>query len=61
MVPVGADTARMVFVLQSFTGPAGLNVAFLDDTSFSVVPLPGALILMLGALGSLSLFRKRVA
>lgn len=60
-VPEGADAARMVFDLQSFTGPAGLNVAFLDDTSFTVVPLPGALILMLGALGSLSLFRKRLA
>lgn len=61
IVPAGADTATLVFDLQSFTGPAGLNVAFLDDASFSVVPLPGALILMLGALGSLSLFRKRVA
>ena len=60
-VPVGADAARVVFDLQSQFGPAGLNVAFLDDASFTVVPLPGALILMLGALGSLSLFRKRLA
>lgn len=61
IVPVGADTARVVFVLQSFTGPANLHEAFLDDTSFSVVPLPGALILMLSALAPLSLLRKRVA
>ncbi len=61
IVPPGADLATLVFALQSETGPAGLNVAFVDDTSFTVVPLPGALILMLGALVPLSLFRKRVA
>ncbi|MDJ0928673.1 MAG: hypothetical protein QNJ73_13635 [Gammaproteobacteria bacterium] len=61
IVPAGADAARVVFVLESFEGPANLHVAFLDDASFTVVPLPGALILMLGALLPLSLFRKRAA
>lgn len=61
IVPTGADSATLVVALVSQFGPAGLNVIELDDTSFTVVPLPGALILMLGALGSLSLFRKRVA
>lgn len=61
IVPAGADAARVVFDLQSLLGPAGLNVAYLDDTSFSVIPVPGALILMLSALAPLSLFRKRVA
>ncbi len=61
IVPAGADAARVVFDLQSVLGPAGLNVAFLDDASFTVVPVPAALILMLSALAPLSLFRKRVA
>ena len=61
IVPAGADTARLVFVIQSVLGPANLNVAFLDDASFTVVPVPAALILMLSALAPLSLFRKRVA
>jgi len=40
IVPAGADAATLVFVLESFTGPANLQVAFLDDTEFSVAPIP---------------------
>jgi hypothetical protein len=61
VVPEGADTANVVAVMQSFTGPAAANVAYIDDTSFTVVPLPGALLLMLGALVPLGAFRKRSA
>ena len=58
VVPEGADSANVVLALQSFTGPAGLNVVFLDDASFTVVPLPGGLIMLLGALASLPFFRR---
>lgn len=61
VVPEGADTANVVAVLQSFTGPALLNTVYLDDVHVAVVPLPGALLLMLGALVPLGAFRKRTA
>jgi hypothetical protein len=59
VVPEGADTANVVAVIQSFTGPAAVNVTYVDDTSFTVVPLPGALVLMLGALVPLGAFKRK--
>ena len=38
-VPAGADTARLVYAIQSFgAGPTHDGIAYLDDVSFSVVP-----------------------
>jgi MYXO-CTERM domain-containing protein len=54
IVPDGADTARIVYAIQSFGGPIGQSV-FVDDTSF--VPAPGALALL--GLGGLTAARRR--
>jgi len=57
-VPVGADTARLVYAIQTFTGGAGNNgTVYVDDVSFAVVPEPSSLIL-LGA-GGLALVAMR--
>jgi hypothetical protein len=52
-VPAGADTARVVYAIQSFGGPAD-QLLYLDD--FSVTPEPTALALL--GLG-LALIRRR--
>jgi len=57
-VPVGADTARVVYAIQSFTGSGDQNV-FVDDTIF-VVPEPAALALMgLAGLAITTMRRRR--
>jgi len=50
--PVGADTARIVYAVQTFgPEPSNNGVVFVDDVSFAMVPEPSALSLLgLGAL-----------
>jgi len=54
VVPVGADSARVVYAIQSFGGVLDQSV-FVDDTRF--VPAPGALALL--GLGGLTAARRR--
>jgi hypothetical protein len=58
--PVGADTARVVYAVQSFsTAPLGNGNVFVDDVSFTVVPEPSSMALLaLGALGMM-VWRRR--
>jgi hypothetical protein len=59
-VPAGADTARVVYAIQTFGGepnPTNTGTVFLDDVSFSVIPEPSAL--ALAGLGALGLLRRR--
>jgi hypothetical protein len=57
-VPAGADTARVVYAIQTFTGPAGNNATvFVDDVSLEV-PEPGAMTLC-AAGGLLMAVRRR--
>ncbi len=60
IVPAGADTARVVYAIQTFTGdPGNTGTVFIDDVSFVVVPEPASLgVLSLGAIG---LIRRRRA
>ena len=60
-VPVGADVARIVYAIQSFsTAPSGNGVVFVDDISFTVVPEPGTVILFgLGGLALVAMRRRR--
>jgi MYXO-CTERM domain-containing protein len=41
-VPAGANTARVVYAIQTFTDAGGGNTGevFLDDMSFTVIPEP---------------------
>jgi hypothetical protein len=56
-VPAGADTARVVYALQTFTGPPGdFGTVYVDDTSFEV-PEPATTILC--AAGALVMTRGR--
>ena len=60
LVPAGADTARIVYAIQSFsTAPLGNGTVYVDDMSFTVVPEPSSLALV--GLGGLALlgFRRR--
>jgi hypothetical protein len=57
-VPSGADTARVVYAIQSFGAEPGNNgVVYVDDVS--VVPEPSTAVLSLGALGLAFLRRRR--
>ena len=59
VVPAGADTARVVYAVQTFSGGAGnTGTLFVDDTSF-VVPEPAALGLFMCAMVTLVNTRRR--
>lgn len=59
-VPAGADTARVVYAIQTFTGgPTNNGTIHLDDLSFAVVPEPSALAAAAAGLGALGLRRRR--
>ena len=58
MVPAGADTARVVYAIQTFTPePTNNGTVFVDDVSF--IPAPGAAALALGGLALGGLRRRR--
>jgi hypothetical protein len=59
-VPAGADTARVVYAIQSFsTNPLGDGVVHVDDVAFTVVPEPSTLaLLVLGGLGAFAVRRR---
>lgn len=59
--PVGADTARIVYAIQSFGGGATHNgLAFIDDISFVAIPEPSSMALLgLGGLALLALRRRQ--
>jgi hypothetical protein len=61
-VPVGADTARLVYAVQSFsTAPLGDGTVYLDEVSFSVVPEPSsALLLGVGCMALIALRQRRI-
>ncbi|HEX5222889.1 MAG TPA: PEP-CTERM sorting domain-containing protein [Verrucomicrobiae bacterium] len=61
LVPAGADTARVVYAIQSFsTNPLGNGNVFVDDMSFTVVPEPSSMALLgLGGLALVASRRKR--
>lgn len=61
-VPAGADTARLVYAIQSFTNGSlpDLGTVYVDDASFTVVPEPATLALaVLSSLGLITLQRRR--
>ncbi len=58
-VPAGADTARVVYAIQSFGGVADQTV-FVDDVSFTVVPEPTSFVLTgIAGLAMLCLRQRR--
>jgi hypothetical protein len=60
-VPVGADTARVVYAIQSFsTNPFGNGTVYVDDVSFAVVPEPSTMALLgFGGLALVAIRRQR--
>jgi len=60
-VPLGADTARVVYAIQSFgTAPLGNGLVYVDDVSFAVVPEPYSMALVgLGGLALIAMRRHR--
>ena len=61
MVPVGADTARVVYALQTFSGGASnTGTVYLDDMSFVGVPEPTTLVFAgLASVLGISVCRRR--
>src|SRR5262249_44615924 len=57
--PAGADTARIVYAIQTFSDTGSLNTGnvFVDDLSLTRVPEPSTL--ALAAVGGLALLRVR--
>lgn len=59
-VPVGADVARVVFAVQTFTPePTNTGIVYVDDASFVVVPEPASAGLLAGLVGTFVLRRRR--
>jgi hypothetical protein len=60
-VPAGADTARVVYAIQSFTNGTlpDVGTVFVDDVSLTVVPEPATIGLWGLALTSLAVARRR--
>ena len=58
-VPAGADTARVVFAVQTFggDGPSNSGTIYVDDASFVVVPEPASMSLLAGV--GAALLRRR--
>lgn len=62
LVPAGADTARIVYAIQTFgPEPSNTGTVYVDDMSFTVVPEPSSMALL--SLGGLALlaYRRRQA
>jgi hypothetical protein len=60
-VPAGADTARVVYAVQSFTnaGLPDLGTVYVDDASFTVVPEPVTIALLSIAFVAATAARRR--
>jgi hypothetical protein len=59
VAPVGADTARVVYAIQTFSDTGTLNTGdvFVDDVSLTAVPEPSTLAVL--SLGGLAALRRR--
>jgi hypothetical protein len=59
-VPAGADTARIVYAIQSFsTFPLGNGTVHVDDFSFMLVPEPSAVALLALGGAAVMFFRRQ--
>lgn len=57
-IPAGADTARIVYAIQSF-GAALNQTVFVDDLNFNIAPVPEPTTALLALLGVAPLARRR--